>query len=169
MNEMLTGLDDLADAWVEGEYRYELTRTWDAAVEKLTMVMLNPSTADAREDDPTIRRCVAFAKRDGWGGLRVLNLYALRATDPAALKRHRDPVGPHNNAHLREVFKDFAQEGRSIVAAWGVNADPDRVREVLQLRPELRWRALGKTKAGHPRHPLYVRGDALMLDWEAIA
>lgn len=76
-----------------GRYRYELTRRW-APGPLVGWVMLNPSRADAHTDDPTVRRCVGFAHRWGYGGLIIRNLYALRATDPAALADHLDPVGP---------------------------------------------------------------------------
>lgn len=163
---LLDGLGYGSSAWVDGAYRYELKRTWNPPVEHLTFVMLNPSTADASIDDPTIRRCIGFAKRDGWGGIVVWNLYALRATDPAELRRHRDPIGPYNDSHLSREFLHIAREGRAVVAAWGAGADPERVSAVLRFQPSLRWRVLGLTLHGHPRHPLYVRGDAPIVDWE---
>lgn len=95
-----------------GQYRYTLTRG-DAP--RLCFVMLNPSTADATLDDPTIRRCLGYAKREGCAGLEVLNLYALRATNPADLWKHHDPVGPDND---RELYWAASRYMR-MVAAWG--------------------------------------------------
>lgn len=82
-------------------YRYVLERQWRAAAPAMTLVMLNPSTADASKDDPTITRCIGFALREAYGGIRVLNLFALRATDPGELAKAADPIGPDNDVHLR--------------------------------------------------------------------
>ena len=81
-------------------YRYLLTRRW-GTVPAMVWIMLNPSTADAFAEDPTIRRCLIFAHREGCGGLTVVNLFALRSTDPKALTRHPDPVGPANDTFIR--------------------------------------------------------------------
>src|SRR5215510_5582686 len=80
-----------------GRYRYMLRRTWDHSKPRVLFVMLNPSTADAEIDDATIRSCIRLAKGAGYGSFEVVNLYALRATDPAELQRADDPVGPKNN------------------------------------------------------------------------
>jgi hypothetical protein len=141
-----------------GRYRYDLLRRW-ADGDPLLFVMLNPSTADADVDDPTIRRCIGFARREGYGALWVLNLYAYRATDPKSLLTCGDPVGPGNDNMLRAHLRSSVGVGRPIVAAWGANAQADRVEHVLNLCPDADWRCLGTTKDGHPRHPLYVRGD----------
>ena len=138
-------------------YRYSLTRDVAPLTGEGTcvFVMLNPSTADETEDDPTIRRCIDFARRWGFARLKVVNLYAYRATDPRELRGATDPVGPDNDCTLSKVF------GASdlTVAAWGVHAEPERVAEVMRwpVRPRV---ALGLTKSGAPRHPLYVRADA---------
>src|SRR3989449_11540410 len=100
-----------------GTYRYALWRRW-AAGPQVLFVMLNPSTADAQRDDPTIRRCIGFARRWGCGGIEVVNLFALRATDPRRLRYTRDPVGPENVAHLARA----AGRASLVGAAWG--ADP---------------------------------------------
>lgn len=146
---------------VDGRYRYTLTREWDDSLSKLVFVMLNPSTADAELDDPTIRRCIGFAKREGFGGLRVVNLYAYRATDPRELKRCIDPVGPDNDMYLTMVFADAPV----VVAAWGVNADSYRVRQVRKMLGDTPILCLGATKAGHPQHPLYIAGNAPLRIW----
>ena len=152
-----------ASADVRGNYRYTLTRTWDSSAEALVFILLNPSTADASQDDPTIGRCIGFAKRWGFGGIVVLNLYAYRATKPRDMLAADDPVGPENNRVITEVAT-----GQTVVAAWGTNARRERVTEVLALLPATtRLLALEVTKFGHPRHPLYVHGEAQPVPWPA--
>lgn len=148
-----------------GAYRYWLTRLWDDTVAPATFIMLNPSTADASVDDPTIRRCIAFARDWGCGGLRVANLYAYRATDPKAMKRAADPVGPHNDYHLGALAWEAWSRGGPIVAAWGANAGPERAAAVRRIKHMDRLTALGLTKSGQPRHPLYLRADLTPQPW----
>jgi hypothetical protein len=136
-------------------YRYGLSRVWEATGPGLLFVMLNPSTADEHRNDPTIARCEARARRLGFGGVRIANLFAFRATRPAELRRAADPVGPENDALLR----DWSRKAALVVAAWGVHGSfrgRDRAAIAL-LGPELHH--LGLTRAGHPRHPLYVRNE----------
>ena len=139
-------------------FRYSLARRW-APGYLLPFVMLNPSTADALEDDPTIRRCMGFARREGFAGIQVVNLYAFRATKPADLWRAEDPVGPRNDRYLRSVLAPASFTPVPVVAAWGTNAKPQRVAEVLGLADDVDWRCLGHSKDGHPKHPLYIRAD----------
>lgn len=141
-----------------GLYRYQLDRKWSDAP-LLPFIMLNPSTADAYLDDATIRRCIGFARREGAGGIRVMNLYALRSTDPRAIKNSDNPIGPENDAHLVGMATLAKRDGMNIVCAWGANAAENRVSNVIH---RLQWASLvclGKTKDGHPRHPLYVKAD----------
>lgn len=141
------------------KYRYTLSRTWDAESPPLVFIGLNPSTADETEDDPTIRRCIGFAKRDGFGGIIMLNLFAFRSTDPAGLKGVDDPVGPWNNDRISRACKD-----RAVIAAWGVHGVLNRRdRDVRILLAGSDLRCLGRTKDGHPRHPLYLRSDSPMV------
>lgn len=125
-------------------------------------VLLNPSTADAENDDPTLRRCIGFAQAAGAGALTVLNLFAFRATKPADLWQAADPIGPETDAHIAQ-----AVEGASMtIAGWGTHGArrPDRVHHVSTLiGPELS--ALAVTKDGHPRHPLYIPASARALPW----
>ncbi|MDP2141346.1 MAG: DUF1643 domain-containing protein [Gammaproteobacteria bacterium] len=142
------------------QYRYALTRAPLAAVVSnppAVFIMLNPSTADATQDDPTIRRCRGFASSWGANGIVVVNLYGLRATDPAALWQHPDPVGPENDEWIRR----FALEAKSVVCAWGTNARADRVKTVTSMLIDagVHLLCLGVTKHGAPRHPLYIRAD----------
>ncbi|MDQ0894478.1 DUF1643 domain-containing protein [Agromyces ramosus] len=141
---------------IRGDYRYSLTRVWDEALPTITYVLLNPSTADAQQLDPTLRRCVSFAKREGYGGMVILNLYAFRTKSPKVMKAATDPVGPENDRMLAGVTG-------TVVAGWGNNADPARVAQVVALLPPLL--ALGVTKKGNPQHPLYVLGDAPLIVW----
>jgi hypothetical protein len=148
----------------DGLYRYWLGRRWSEGP-VATFVMLNPSTADASADDPTIRRCVGFSKAHGAGGLDVVNLYALRSTDPKGLWIANDPVGPLNDMHLYWAAEKAAQRGWPIIAAWGANARADRVAQVCRIDGMDRLAALGVTKDGAPRHPLYLRADAQLTPW----
>lgn len=142
-------------------YRYALARRWARDHPVLPVIMLNPSTADAFVLDPTIRRCVGFAREWGYGGVLVLNLYALRSTDPRALRRHRDPEGPANNDRIRRwlaaAAEGWGDDGDALVA-WGAWAAPGRARDVLGMirSAGLRPVCLGRTRTGQPRHPLYV-------------
>jgi hypothetical protein len=115
--------------------------------------MLNPSTADAMKDDPTIRKCIGFAKQWGYGGITVVNLFPLRATDPRELFTWEDESADRDNY---ETIHAALAEHPVRIAAWGAHRiEPEReARMRTILGPDAR--CLGKTKAGHPRHPLYV-------------
>lgn len=159
-----------------GTYRYRLWRFWSDGP-KVTWIMLNPSTADAEVDDPTIRRCVGFTtlwaeNRGGYcelGGIDVVNLYALRATYPKELDAHPDPIGPENNHHVRSAM----DESTLCIAAWGCRKTgyPDnfgaRVNAVHQIALDLgaTMYCLGIAKDGSPRHPLYLPYDAPFTPW----
>jgi hypothetical protein len=143
-------------------HRYLLTRCWgDGPV--MTLIGLNPSTANAFTDDATIRRGVRFARREACGSLRMLNIYGLKSTDPALLREHPDPVGPCNDLIL-EVFATGL-----VVAAGGAGGKLNgRGREVgtRLVAAGVPLLCLGVTSAGEPRHPLYVRSDAPLVPWE---
>lgn len=142
-----------------GLYRYRLTRRW-ADGPTMCFIMLNPSTADAQADDPTIRRCIGFAKRENCGALMVANLFALRSTDPENLICADDPVGPDNDHFIQNLVERI--DG-PIVAAWGSHAMTHyRASDVIDICGS-RLKCLGKTKHGSPRHPLYVKGDAALI------
>jgi hypothetical protein len=153
-------------AWLsaDGVYRYELRRTWDPTQEHVGWIMLNPSTADAHVDDPTIRRCIGFAKGWGYGGIVVRNIFALRATNPRALLGHPDPIGPDNQACL----VDGITHAGITVCAWGAwGALHDRGEQIRQAFTESGavLYHLGLTKNGAPRHPLYLPGAATPIAW----
>lgn len=144
-----------------GLYRYNLSRRWSDG-KTCVFVMLNPSTADASSDDPTIRRCIGFARREGCGGLVVVNLFALRATQPLALLAEKDPIGPMNDEFLIDAIVNSSGPA---IAAWGAHGTfMDRADTVRRMTDKPLW-ALGVTKAGQPRHPLYVRGDAPLIPY----
>jgi len=143
-------------------YRYRLTRRWGDGP-TCAFIMLNPSTADEFQDDPTIRRCIGFARREGCGGLVIGNIFAFRAADPADMKAAPDPVGPENDRHLIQIM---VETDGPAVAAWGAHgAFLDRAAHVRRLT-DVPLLCLGLTKAGAPRHPLYIRGDAPLIEWE---
>lgn len=138
-----------------GVYRYRLWRTWDTALPAAAFILLNPSTADASHDDPTLRRCLGFARAWGYGGVEVVNLFAWAATDPAALRTCPDPIGPANDAAILAAVTGAPL----VVAAWGNNGRlHDRAAAVLRLLDGIALTCLGLTGAGQPRHPLYTRG-----------
>jgi hypothetical protein len=141
-------------------WRYTLTRTW--ADGPLAMfVGLNPSTADETRDDPTIRRCVRFAREWGYSGVVMANLFAYRATDPGDMKAAADPVGPENDRRLAEQATACAL----VVAAWGTHgAYRDRAQAVVDSGALGDFAVLGLTKDGHPRHPLYMRATCRPLN-----
>ncbi|WP_405883587.1 DUF1643 domain-containing protein [Streptomyces sp. NBC_01136] len=147
-------------------YRYLLGREW-ADGPTAVFVMLNPSTADALTNDPTIRRCLRYAQDWGCGALMVANLYAWRATDPDELWTAEDPVGPENDAHLYAAATIAVESGGPLVGAWGANARPDRIAAVLALPGMDRLSALAVTKAGQPKHPLYLKADLVPQPWAA--
>ncbi len=139
-----------------GCYRYWLSRTWDPQGRTVNFIMLNPSTADQAQLDPTVSRCLSFAVRWGFGTVVVTNLFAWRSTDPSGLRSVPDPVGPDNDRFLRQGVEQSALR----VAAWGVNgALHHRDETVLQLLAGYPLTRLGVTKHGAPRHPLYLRAD----------
>jgi hypothetical protein len=149
----------------DGVYRYSLTRQLSSRPGRLkhcTWIMLNPSTATAEIDDPTIRRCIGFATSWECHALTVVNLFALRATDPTELAAHADPVGPENDGYIITA----ANLGGIVVAAWGVHGilhGRDRVVRDLMKRYGHELRCLGTTQGGFPRHPLYVKGDTQLV------
>lgn len=132
-------------------YRYELWRRWGVGRDYCCFIGLNPSTADEIQDDPTIRRCIGFAKELGYGSLCMLNLFAFRSRFPDVMKMQPDPVGPDNDATIQLL----AHNAGIVVAAWGVHGTHiGRAGQVLQMIPNLH--CLGTTKQGHPKHPLYL-------------
>lgn len=175
MSEMLNlpGLEkDSATISDCGRYRYALTRVWGPD-RRAIWIMLNPSTADASTDDPTVRRCKAFSRSWKCGSLTVVNLYGWRATDPDELKTldAGEAIGPENDSTIFAAAIAASLKGWPLVAAWGMNADPGRAAEVLAIvdRAGARLQCLGTTKGGQPRHPLFVRGDTALVPFGGAA
>lgn len=146
-------------------YRYTLFRDIGMQGPQLTVVMLNPSTADAVKDDPTIRRVMGFAKAWGSGSVQVLNLFAIRATDPKVMMADTDPIGPDNDEQLTRELRMACIEKRPILAAWGAHGGHmARDFQVLhKLVSGVDWRCLGRTHGGQPKHPLYVPSSQGMV------
>lgn len=146
-------------------YRYMLTRTWDPSGRKALFVMLNPSTATEVQNDPTVERCERRARTLGFGAFRVTNIFAWRDTDPKKMRAAADPVGPENDAAIAESA-DWADQ---VICAWGAHGEHlDRGAEVERL---LRATGqglyhLGLTKAGHPKHPLYISYEKQPEAWD---
>ena len=153
-----------------GTYRYHLWRRWDSCLPTMVWVMLNPSTADATNDDPTIRRCIGFAKREGCGGISVRNVFALRATNPDELAKHADPFGPENEEHL--LAARSVSLLTVLVCGWGAKPANKRLRSYFRNAESIlsvqKPNCFGVTKAGDPRHPLYLPGDAKLVPWRMV-
>jgi hypothetical protein len=146
-------------------FRYSLSRFWDEGRPRVCWIMLNPSTATAAFDDPTIARITAFSRAWGYGSLSVVNLFALRAKTPEALLQARDPIGPHND----EIILKASSAAAFVVAAWGnhgtiVNSATDRPRCQEVQSPltaaGVELSCLTVTKRGLPGHPLYLPASA---------
>lgn len=138
-------------------WRYALIRYWENGPEVM-FIGLNPSIADGTIDDPTTRRCIGYAKKWGFSGVVLVNLFAYRATKPGDMKKAIDPIGPGNNSKI--LF--HAHESHLIVCAWGSHGSYlGRDREVVELlkKQDLDLTCLALTKDGQPRHPLYLKKD----------
>jgi len=145
------------------KYRYALWRNWHIPSQKLAYAMfvgLNPSTADETNDDPTIRRCISYAKAWGYTGLCMTNIFAYRATDPREMMVQHDPIGEDNDRTLI----DLAEAASVVVAAWGVHGvHRGRNEAIKKLLPNLHYLRL--TKDGHPGHPLYLPKTLEPVKW----
>ncbi|WP_040340364.1 DUF1643 domain-containing protein [Fictibacillus macauensis] len=152
-------VENSSGAVIDGEYRYSLWRIWEHTLPKVTFIMLNPSTADHLTDDPTLRRCVQFAKDWGYGSLEVVNLFAYRATNPNKLREALDPIGKDNDHYILQAVAN----SEKVILAWGVNGKLfRRDQAVLQLLLHANSTAIctiERTQNGHPRHPLYIAAN----------
>ena len=151
-----------------GKYRYHLWRIWDVDKATLCFVMQNPSTADATANDPTIEKCLHFARRDGFGSISVRNVMAYRATDERELMKVADPFGPENWDHLRSA-RNVSMLTR-LVVAWGVPFGGKRlhrhyVTAKSALLPQSPY-CLGVTKDGHPKHPLFLKHSTEVIPFK---
>lgn len=146
-------------------YRYSLTRVWDQTGPKVLFVMLNPSTATEVQNDPTVERCERRARTLGFGGFRVTNIFAWRDTDPRNMRAASDPIGPDND----DTILQGAAWADLVIAAWGTHgAHLNRGPEVATLLHQhaSALSHLGLSKAGHPKHPLYLPYTQQPERWE---
>ena len=147
-----------------GLYRYLLRRSWDHAKPRYLWVMLNPSTADASVDDATIRSCTRLCRKWGGGSFEVVNLFGFRATDPADLAKAADPIGPRNDAVAEAAIHrcDIA------ICGWGAHPMAKRreraMADLIRRHRPLAY-AVGVTKAGAPKHPLYIKSGTPLQAW----
>lgn len=133
------------------KYRYVLTRIWDETKPTVVFIGLNPSTADEEVDDKTIRKCIGYAKRWGYGKLIMVNLFAFRSTDPSMLKRVEDPVGPDNDSYIQKCVS----ESNLVIACWGNHGKLlNRDKVLMDSLPNLV--CLKRNKNGTPHHPLLI-------------
>ncbi len=151
-----------------GKYRYNLWRLWDAERPIMVFVMLNPSTADGEQDDPTIRRCIGFARRDGYGGIVVRNVFAFRATNKQELLKQTDPCGPENDEWLLSA-RNVSLLTR-LVVAWGNPFGGKHLSTGFKSASCIcvcqGAYCLGTTAGGHPKHPLYLASDTPLIPWK---
>lgn len=136
-------------------YRYSLTREWDPSGERLVYVMLNPSKATEVDNDPTVERCERRARALGFGAFRVVNIFAIRETDPRRMRQASDPVGPDND----QILTAAVRWSHQVIAAWGTHgAHQQRGASVMAILQQLGAPTyhLGLSKHGHPKHPLYI-------------
>jgi hypothetical protein len=146
------------------KYRYSLTRSWDSSGKKVVFVMLNPSKATEVQNDPTVERCERRARALGFGAFQVTNIFAWRETNPNLMRKAIDPVGPDNDA----VLTLAAAWADSVIAAWGTHgAHLDRgiAVEALLRGKRAPIYHLGLSKAGHPKHPLYITYAQQPIPW----
>jgi hypothetical protein len=137
----------------------------------LMVIGLNPSTADETEDDPTVRRCIGYARDWGYSGLRMMNVFAFRATDPRDMLKAKDPVGPENNRLILKEARITTQYGErgAILAAWGNHGSHRDAAKSLTLMLSFQgiaYACLGATKSGQPKHPLYLAKDVRPIAFE---
>ncbi|WP_424990695.1 DUF1643 domain-containing protein [Fluviibacterium sp. S390] len=147
-------------------YRYSLTRSWDPQGARALFVMLNPSTATEVQNDPTVERCERRARALGFGAFQVTNIFAWRATDPRAMRAQADPVGPSNDTAIAEgcTWAD------KVICAWGTHGahlDRGPAVESLIRATGVAPHHLGLSKAGHPKHPLYISYAQPLIPWPA--
>lgn len=154
----------------DGKYRHWLSRTWDETRSPIAFIMLNPSTADDKQDDPTIRRCVGFAKLWVHGSIVVVNLFDFRSHSPVALKQAFNPCSKNNNAHILERCRFVADNKGKVVAAWGLHGSyKNRDREVAEMLarnhiPLWALQLIGSDR-NTPGHPLFIPYEQHLKRW----
>ncbi len=142
------------------QYRYSLWRSWEDRSNRIAFILLNPSQANETEDDPTIRRCIGFAKDWGYGSVEIVNLFAYCATKVQTLKKAKDQIGSENDSYIRQA----AERASLLIYAWGNwGALRGRNLEVQSLLQDIDSACLGLTRNGHPRHPLYLPKQTALI------
>lgn len=162
-----------------GKYRYRLDRPFVMCGPTIAFGLHNPSTADGEIDDPTSRRGIGFARSWGAGRLVFVNPWAGRATKPEDLWKMADPIGPMNDFYIAQVAREVVESGGFFVFAWGAVSPPRHLKYAATSRLHhfadlvraigCDVRALGLTKAGQPRHPLYLKADSKPEPWPTRA
>ena len=144
-----------ADIDETGKYRYMLSRQWNEKKDFVNFVLFNPSTADDKEDDRTIKACISIAENLGYGGFYVTNLFAYRTSFPKELKNFTEPEGEKNDDYI----KKYANLSKDIIVAWGNHGSfKNRDKHLIDTLSEINTLyCLGHTKKGNPRHPLYLK------------
>jgi len=144
------------------KYRYVLSRIWDESKPTVMIIGLNPSTADETENDPTIVRCIDFAKSWGYGGVYMLNLFAFRATQPKDMFNAKEPIGEENDKYI-EKYSNICDK---VICAWGNDGNYNkRSKEILSKIKNTYYLKLNQT--GEPAHPLYLKGDLIPIKFES--
>ena len=141
-------------------YRYALWRVWDESLDSIVFIGLNPSTADESHNDPTISRCINFARKWGYGGLCMANLFAYRATQPRIMMLADDPIGPEND----QILFDLVSKAHVVIAAWG-NHGSFMGRSVQISKSIYNLKCLGINKSGEPSHPLYLNESTNLISY----
>jgi hypothetical protein len=146
-------------------YRYSLWRSWRDRGCRVAFILLNPSQANEVDDDPTIRRCIGFAKSWGYGSMEIVNLFAYCATKVSTLRKASDPIGPENDTYILQA----AERASLLICAWGSwGCLWGRNLEVQSLLQEFDSGCLGLTSRGHPRHPLYLPKQTAIIRYKPI-
>ena len=150
----------------DGLFRWILTRIWDPDLPPACFLMCNPSTADAEVNDPTVSKCIKFAKRWGCGALVVANAFGYRSTYPRRLREVADPVGPENDRYLLGAAGVTLERDGPVIAAWGKNGKLfGRDQELKLLLAGKPLKCLKLSEDGTPWHPLYIRDDTDPIDF----
>ena len=140
------------------KYRYVLSRIWDESKPLVVIIGLNPSTADEKDDDNTIKKCINFSKNWGYGGLYMLNLFAFRATAPSDMFNASSPIGEENSKYIEK----YSKLSDKVICAWGNNGNfKNRSKEVLLNIENKFYLKLNKT--GEPAHPLYLNKNLIPI------
>jgi hypothetical protein len=163
----LDGMECVAKFSDDEAYRLELIWRWSDAP-LLTVWMLNPSTATHEILDPTVYSLIKRARQWGYGGVRIINLFALRATKPEVMKAHAEPIGAENNAVIRQALRAAIDDGAPVIAAWGKHGRHlDREAWALRLAAELDvpLMVFRFNQDGTPQHPLYIDPSLRPIPW----